>query len=388
VTARWIIPVSSPPIPSGWIRIVDGLIVELGRGSPPVGSQDLGDVAILPRLINAHTHLEFSDLDCPVGEPGISLAGWIGCVLAARNSKTDSQRDQAIKQGMQELWLSGTVLAGEITTPPCRYPQYAGRPELVKFAEVVGLSQARSEERLNAARQHLLENPDGACSPHAPYSVTPLMVDRVVDLSRQSVRPLAMHVAESPDERELLCRGGGPLAETLKSLGVWQEGLFPWGDDPFVTLIDRLAMAPTGLLIHGNDLNGREIDRMAQYPNLSLVYCPRTHDFFRFKPHPIARLLASGVRVALGTDSRASNPDLSLWREAQFLLRHRVDLDPAIVLAMATLHGAAALGGRHLGAIEPGKQALLGSVRTTAVTAEQMYRDFSEQEYEPIEAGD
>jgi cytosine/adenosine deaminase-related metal-dependent hydrolase len=194
-----------------------------------------------------------------------------------------------------------------------------------------------------------------------------------------------MHVAESKDERELLCNGRGPLAETLKTLGVWQDSFFPWGDDPFVDLIDRLATAPAGLLIHGNDLNEREIDRMASHSNLSLVFCPRTHHFFRFDPHPVARFLARGVRVALGTDSRASNPDLNLWREVQFLLRHREDLDPDTVIRMATVHGAEALGRLRLGAIEPGRLAALGCVRTTASTEGQVYRDFRDQDFEPIE---
>ena len=84
LSARWILPVASPAIHGGWIRMVNGRIIEVAAGRPPADSEDLGDVAILPRLINAHTHLEFSSLNLPIGEAGISLAEWVGLVVKSR----------------------------------------------------------------------------------------------------------------------------------------------------------------------------------------------------------------------------------------------------------------------------------------------------------------
>jgi cytosine/adenosine deaminase-related metal-dependent hydrolase len=385
--ARWIIPVSTPPINGGWIRVIDGRIAEVRSGSPPPEAERLGDVAIVPRLVNAHTHLEFSGLRQAVGEPGISLADWIGLVIATRASTGAEDRDQAINRGLLELWRSGTVLAGEITTPPCTYPRGPNQPELVTFAEVVGLSDERASERLNAAAAHLAGAwPDAAISPHAPYSVSRETIDRAIRLARKAGSAIAMHVAESPEERDLLTTGSGPLAATLRNLGVWREALFPWGADPLVDLIDRLAKAPSVLLVHGNNLNPREIEHLSRYQHASVVFCPRTHHFFRFPKHPVAHMLASGVRVALGTDSRASNPDLDVWREVQFLMNHRPDLDPALVIRMATKNGAEALGRVALGSLEPGCIAALGSVRTEASNLEQLFRDFASQPYELIES--
>lgn len=354
-------------------------------GAPPVDAEDLGDVAVLPHLVNAHTHLEFSALEQPIGEPGISLASWIGLVMASRSAADQANKQQAIELGLQELWATGTAIAGEIMTPPAVYPRSQSVPELTTFAEILGLTSERGRERLSAAEAHLMDHQAGACSPHAPYSVSPELLEAAVRLAVRFQRSLAMHVAESPEERELLVNGSGPLAEVLKSLGVWRDGLFPWGADPFRQLVDRLAKSKAVLLVHGNQLNASETEHLAGFGHVTVVFCPRTHHFFRFGTHPVADMLRCGVRVALGTDSRASNPDLNLWKEVQFLLTHRTDLDPADVLRMATWNGAVALGFAGQGAIQPGSCGRLGVVRTAALTVDQLYRDFCDHDYQPID---
>jgi len=197
-----------------------------------------------------------------------------------------------------------------------------------------------------------------------------------------------MHVAESPAERELLSSATGPLAQTLRELGAWCDRAFPWGDDPFRMLIDRLSKAPRVLLIHGNDLSAAEIECLLPHPHITVVYCPRTHQFFDYQKHPVDHMLAAGVRVALGTDSRASNPDLSLWHEVQFLLHQRSDLSPKDVLAMATIGGADALGRGDLGRIEVGCCGDLGLMETSAKTINELYEDMSRRRYRWLSALD
>ncbi len=360
-------------------------IVEVGQGSAPADAEDLGDVALLPGLVNAHTHLEFSDCEAPIGEPGNPLYRWIGQVIAARASTTVEAKANAIAQGLRESAAAGVSLVGEIATLPCEYPSQSDDsksnelPELVTFAETIGLSLPRGQERVAAAKRHLDEQPNAAISPHAPYSTSRPLIEQCVELARQFRCPLAMHVAESPEERELLCVAGGPFAKTLKQLGVWDGALFPWEPEPFEWLIAKLAKAPRALLVHGNDLQTNEIATIAEHPTLSVVYCPRTHAFFGYGEHPVEQLLQRGVRVALGTDSRASNPDLNLWREIQFLLKHRPDLDPQTVLGMGTLEGADALGRTNQGRIQPGGYPHLNRVSTHAKTVEGVFRDFAEQ---------
>lgn len=357
----------------------------MGAGSPPGMSTDLGDVAVLPGLVNAHTHLEFSDLESPLGTRGMSLADWIGQVVRSRHDRSSEQRQGACQMGIVESKRAGVRLIGEISTPPLDYPSIdAGSPVLICFAEVLGLAADRSVERMSAAELHVGKDPTRGWSPHAPYSTARDMIERSVARASEEARPVAMHVAESPDERTLLESATGPLADALRSMGVWENNRFPWPGDPLIDLIDLLSTPPRALLIHGNDLQAAEIERIARYRSITVVYCPRTHDFFGYDEHPVAALLRAGIRVALGTDSRASNPDLNLWREVQYLLRHRQDLRPEQVLRMATRDGADSLGRGELGRIEPAASAALGVVSTASSSTDALYQDLATNDYRPL----
>ncbi|TWU56488.1 Aminodeoxyfutalosine deaminase [Rubripirellula tenax] len=377
LTARWILPLVDEPIEGGWIRVDQDRIVEVSRESVPSGAIDLGDAAILPGLVNAHTHLEFSDLVQPVGHPGIRLSAWIAMVIDQRRKAALHDRDDSIERGIRESQESAVTLIGDIATPPCRYPECNDGPEIVSFAEVLGLSATRSVDRMSAANAHIDADKNAGISPHSPYSTTRETIAACVDEAVRRHRPVAMHVAESPDERELLIAGSGPFFESLKAIGVWREGQFPWGERPFHDLIEMLRKSPSALVVHGNDLQDDEISEIAKHSNMTVVYCPRTHAFFGYPPHPVDRCLAAGVPVALGTDSRASNPDLNLWREVQFLLNHRPDLDPQAVLAMATINGADALMRRQYGRIATGCVARFGTVATEAKSIEDLSADFA-----------
>lgn len=385
LSARWIVPVTSEPIHGGWLEIEGGKVIDFGSGAAPRSAKDLGDVAVLPGLVNAHTHLEFSDCSEMVGFPGISLPEWIGRVVSTRRATDETSRRDAIERGMRECAGTGTCLVGEITTPPCNYPSEPNGLDLISFAEVLGLNSERGRERLDVAIAHLDINGYSGVSPHAPYSTSRDTLEACLHLANTKDRILAMHIAESPYERELLQTGKGLFAEALRSMGVWRDDLFPWPTDPFLWLIEKLAQAPRSLLIHANDLNDAEIAKLAEYPQMTVVYCPRTHHFFQYGPHPVATMLSRGVRVALGTDSRASNPDLNLWSEAQFLWQHRVDLSPQSVLRMATQFGSEALGRNDLGCIRSGCLAKLGCVRSSASTEEELFHDFATHDYVPLD---
>ncbi|MGB7343176.1 MAG: amidohydrolase family protein [Pirellulaceae bacterium] len=379
--ARWIVPVVSEPIQGGWIRIHGNRIVEIQQGKPPKPAIDLGDVAILPGLVNSHTHLEFSDCPQPIGAPGVPLATWIGQVIGARSATTAQSKQAAIANGLQQSVAVGVRLIGEITTPPCDYPE--SEIDIVGFAEVVGLSESRWRDRLQAATDHNERFTSAGWSPHAPYSTSRQAIEACVKRSAAIGRPLAMHVAESPAERELLCGGTGPFADSLRSIGVWQDGVFPWGDDPIVGLIKTLSDAPQVLLVHCNDLRKSEIDAVAMHSNLTVVYCPRTHAFFGYDRHPVAEMLRAGIPIAIGTDSRASNPDLNLWSEVQYLLNNRMDISPHDVLKMATFHGANGLGRPDKGRLAVDAKPGLGIVETNADTIDALFRDMAGNAYRP-----
>jgi aminodeoxyfutalosine deaminase len=377
--ARWIFPISRPPIQGGWVLTHGHAVLEIGKDEPiPSGVpvEDLGDAAILPGLVNAHTHLEFSDLAEPIGHAGIKLYEWISLVVASRKKR---RRDpgKVISAGLAESERAGVRLVGEIATTPWAGFRSRHELELVVFAEILGLSPERADERLAAASAHfskaaVVSGVAGAASPHAPYSTMLDTVRRSVQLASRNRSALAMHVAESAEERELIEHGGGPFAEKLRQMGVYHREYFSRGSGATLELLKILSDAPSSLIIHGNDLRTDELEFIQQQRSMTVVYCPRTHAFFNYPPHPADRLLRNRSPVALGTDSRASNPDLSIWNEVRWLLENRPDICWQNVLAMATIHGANALMRPDLGRIAPGTNSGLIAVAGEADRADQL----------------
>jgi cytosine/adenosine deaminase-related metal-dependent hydrolase len=374
--ARQVFPVDAAPIEDGAVTIEGERIASVGSAHG-VGAcdavLDLGNAAILPGLVNAHTHLEFSDLTQPLGRPGMAFPDWIRAVVAHRRSKVgDSLRESpslerrnAVAAGLAESLRGGVTTLGEIATAGWLAEPFGDSPVAATvFFELIGLRRELIEERLSSATDHLLSTSTDAerswrpgLSPHAPYSVHPQLLAHCIKLARQSASPVAFHLAESRAEIELLRDGSGPFRELLIELGAWDETAIPRGTRP-LDYLKLLARAPRALVIHGNYLAEDEIAELArQAATMSLVYCPRTHAYFGHEPYPLARLLERGVNVALGTDSRASNPDLSLLGEMRHVAA-RGDVPPATAFRLGTLNGAKALGLDHqIGSITAGKQA-------------------------------
>lgn len=371
--ARYVFPVNGPPLVGGAVSILGSRLAAVSSNASP-RAIDLGDVAIIPGLVNAHTHLEFSALGTPLGSRGLEFTVWIRKVIAHRRAAGPQPGDAgqgALEQGAAECIRAGTTTIGEISTQ-ARFADAELPPvELTDFAEVICLDRLRIEEVVSAARSklassHACDHYRPGISPHAPYTVHFELLHRLVDLAAQFGAPLAMHVAESPAERELLATGGGPFRTLLEELGVWQPGAIAERARP-LDYLRALARAPRSLVVHGNDLDAEEIALLAEHrERMAVVYCPRTHAFFGHPPHPLPKLLQAGARVALGTDGRSSNPDLSLLAELRFAAGRFAGIAPQRLLRMATLDGAAALAldGRT-GSLEVGKDANLACVRVT-----------------------
>jgi cytosine/adenosine deaminase-related metal-dependent hydrolase len=226
----------------------------------------------------------------------------------------------------------------------------------VVFYELLGLSRPRAIEAfergfewLNA--HHETDTCRPAWSPHAPYSVHTWLFEQATGLTNAWMRPCATHLAESADELQLLRHRAGPFVDFLTGLGAWDdEGLARSPQE----IIERCLGAGPLLLIHCNCLS----PDTELHSETSVVYCPRTHAAFGHPPHPFRDFLARGVRVALGTDSLASNPDLDLLAEARCIAARYHDFSLATLLRMATLSGAEALGWADaLGSLTPGKSA-------------------------------
>jgi aminodeoxyfutalosine deaminase len=364
--ARYVFPIVGEPIENGFVRVEDGRIAEVGKIPPPGEWLDLGNVALLPGLINAHTHLEFSGLSRPLGTPGMGFVDWIREVIARRRERL-METETALAEGMRQCAQQGVTTVGNIAQwEECEISYENSFADGYRFVECIAPHRSsvpnvadtllrdfpRRQKEKNAAKWRF------GLSPHAPYSVHPDLLKLFATFSVVRKAPLAMHLAESRAEMQLLAEGDGPFRDFLQEREIFDPAVFPGGKRP-LDYLHLFAEAPRLLVIHGNYLDDEEIAFLGKMsPRISVVYCPRTHEFFRHDPYPLEKMLAAGVLVALGTDSRASSPDLSLHAEMRFVAQRYPQISRAKILAIGTLDAARALGrADEIGSLEPGKAA-------------------------------
>lgn len=367
---RWLFDGINPPVEHAVIVINRDQIKSVSTDGEQVDAIDLGNVAVIPGLINTHTHLEFSELVTPI-EPRREFATWIRNVIAERRTRNSGSL-ASVQQGLHETCSTGTTGIAEIATSdwildPALSPS---SQSLIVMREFLGVRPEAVETQLNAARLfveqasgHLgqsrnLQRDQVGLSPHAPYSLHPKLFEGLCEIAEEAGVPVTMHLAESPAEIELLANGTGPLVDLFSSLGIWRDDVIPRQTRP-MDYLKRLAELPRVIVAHGNLLTMEEMEFIAQHPQLSIAYCPRTHAAMQSGEHPWQQMKNLGIRVTLGTDSRASNPDLSLWNELQFLSSRFPNVDASELLKMATSDAAMALGWQNQGRIEPGRAANL-----------------------------
>jgi aminodeoxyfutalosine deaminase len=374
LTARWVFPVSAPPLPGGVVTIDGGRIAAVGPHGSRRADVDLGDVAVIPGLVNAHVHLDLTAMR-GVAPPRLPLPDWLSDVIAYRRSTTPEETDAAIRVGLAECIETGTTLLGDIAGGGASWPILAASGiRATVYYELIGMSEERQEqarEALNDFVRRYQDEPPHVCqmglSPHAPYSAS----QELFGLCTGVTCPVSTHLAESREELQLLAEKGGPFVTFLKGLGAY----YPDQLVESVEWILRFYGEPTSpaVIAHGNYLSP---DAFIS-PDATIVYCPRTHAAFGHAPHPWREFLARGVRVALGTDGLASNPDLDLLAEARFLRERFPDVAGATLLRMATLAGAEALGwAEQTGSLEAGKSADLVVIPTAGRTAEDSHELF------------
>lgn len=370
--AAWLLPIAGPPVRDGWVLVHEGCIAACGGPRDPIPAPESVEeipcderLAVLPGLVNAHTHLELSWLRGRV-PPAPSMPVWISRLLTARGASADTPR-AAVEEAIREMRASGTALAGDVTNTLAAWDAIAdSHLAAVVFFELLGFNAADPRALVKDARRRLddlmpLAWVRAAIVPHAPYSAAPDLLRAVADASAGG--PISIHLGESAEELEFLRTGGGAWRAILEALGAWAPAWQAPRCGP-VEYLDRLGLVTDRLLaVHAVQLADPALARLAE-AGATVVTCPRSNRWVGAGTPPIERFYASGVRVAVGTDSLASVEDLNLFSELAEI-RHLAPAVPAArILRSATLDGADALGfGSHYGSIEAGKRADLIGVR-------------------------
>ncbi len=339
--------------------IEDGRLVAAGEpqaiGAPGGAAMlDLPGHVVLPALVNAHCHLDLSHLGTRPYQG--DFARWIDMIRLGRCSGAGSIA-ASVRRGIELARAGGTALVGDIAGVAGGRPSLVAAQELraaglagVSYLEVFGRG-VKQDGALGALRRALGEAPRRASGvrlgvqPHAPYSCGPELYLGAARLGA----PAATHLAETPEELEFCSRGTGTLAALMEAFGARVPGEAPEGRHPIDVVEPALRAAPF-VAAHVNYAEERHMEVLAR-TRTTVAYCPRASAYFGHplegRPaHPWRTMLAAGVNVALGTDGLPclDTPErISVLDEMRFL--HRRDgADPGVLLRMATVAGATAMG--------------------------------------------
>jgi len=376
--AAWVCPIASPPIRDGWFAVQDGRIARVGTADEPAPqpARDLGRVAVLPGLVNAHTHLELSYLRDRV-PPAADFVSWVKQLIAIRGGRVERPDDpqviDGVRSGVQEARESGTSAIGDISNSLASVgPLHDSGLHGVVFHELLGFDETDGR-LIDQSRQARVDAGDvsrrvrvSVC-PHAPYSVSAALFRAIrSDVDRSGVPITSVHLGESVSEVEMLAAGSGPWPGMLRFIGKMPADWTPPGVGP-VEYLDSLGMLDARtLVVHGVQLQTPALERLAAI-GCTLVTCPRSNQWVGVGAPPIDRFYAAGVRVAVGTDSLASVADLNLFFELKTMRWLAPAVSPRRLLESATIAGAQALGlDADIGTIEAGKRAELIAVDVPA----------------------
>jgi cytosine/adenosine deaminase-related metal-dependent hydrolase len=367
--ARIVVPVSAPPIDDGAVIVAGERIEAVGRFADLRDSDhnitDLGDCILLPGLINAHCHLDYTDM---AGKllPARNFSDWIKAIVALKAEWSYTEFADSWLKGAQMLLRSGTTTVVDIETVPELLPDVTTSTPLrvLSCLELLSVrNRLSARQMVDAAVEKLQSLPAASAglSPHAPYSTSPELLSAAANAARERGWLLTAHIAESADEFEMFVHVRGAMFDWLKS----QRDMSDCGGiSPIAHLARRGVLSPNFLAVHVNYLAAGDVELLAR-SGASVAHCPRSHAYFQHRDFPFEELNRAGINICLGTDSMATmgkssdEPlSLNLISEMRSLANTFPALTPKQILEMATVNAAKALGrAADLGRIAAGAYA-------------------------------
>lgn len=362
--AAWVLPMDRAPIADGAVLLAsDGRIAAVGPDAevpapPGVERLKFPSSALLPGLVNTHTHLELTGLDGEVTEQ--DFPSWIRHVIALKAERLAEDFLAAARQGIRDGWRQGvTTVAdtGDSGAAPRALHELGGSG--ITYLEVFGPHPDQASAQLSGliARLQALAPFAGnrvrlGVSPHAPYSVSGPLYTMVAQLARERGYPIAVHIAESVAESDLLGTASGGFAEAWRGRGIPLPSL-P-GRAPLAWLEEHGVLGPATLCIHVVHASNDDL-ALLRSRGAAVAHCPRSNARHGHGAAPLRSMLDLGIRVGIGTDSVASVAPCDLLAEGR-AAGGLARLRPEGVLRLCTLEGARALGlEREIGSLTPGK---------------------------------
>jgi aminodeoxyfutalosine deaminase len=365
--AKYIVTMDRPqPIEDGFVLIQGSRILQVGRRqdlyfTPSLRMLDLGETVLLPGLINAHCHLDFTAFKGKVKYQG-GFREWLRQMGAIGRAATVAEFKKSVQKGIKESLAYGTTTLCDVASSWESYPLLLKSAlRSFVFFELIDMAQPSTEQYWktfqNRLKNLLHQNPPtDTCgwglSPHTPFTVSKELLRLSKDyLNGHRNIPTTIHVAESGEETKYFKKGSGPMADRIKVLN--PSWTIPHGTTPVQYLSQNGWMPKLDLGVHLNEVNDQDLKSLAKN-RTAVVHCPGSHAYFGHEPFRYAKMKKMRIPVCLGTDSLASNQSLSLFREMR-LFQKNYPVSSEEVLSLVTVKPAQALGlGNALGRVKPG----------------------------------
>ncbi|MEM7167762.1 MAG: amidohydrolase family protein, partial [Planctomycetota bacterium] len=320
ISADWVWTGAGAPLP-GLLRFADGRITEFEPGGrAPTHHGGL----LVAGLVNAHVHL-----DLTFAPEGPQLQGrftdWLLRIKELRDAEGPEGLTAAARDGIQRSLASGCTLLVDYDSGGYSLPALAASPirrlilrEVIRFHDDLDVT-TELRDYIRDVAPNSSDRELRGIAPHAPYTVHPQLLPRLIELAGELEVPWSTHIAEQPWEEDFLCRGEGPFAEFFRGIGIDLERFGVRGETG-ARHLDRRQLLPGGWLVHGNYLHDDEVAAIAA-AGASVVFCPRSHSWFDHAPYPLAALHDAGVPICWGTDGLVSNGELSVLAEMREVRR-------------------------------------------------------------------
>ena len=368
-------------IEAGALITAEGVIKAIGKSKDIIREfsgypiQDHECRILTPALINSHCHLELSYSELAGHDKNQTSYSddptlWIRDLLKERDyysQNTDNAEKQILnhaRQTLQRMSAEGVGFVGDVGNSLSSRLIDEGQSTKVTFLlELLGLTEESEIQSLARIEKVISDDSlDISCTAHAPYSTTPVLIQEIKNGADRQGHIFSIHTAESIQEVEFLRTGAGPFLNFLQERGAW-DGTFVVPEKGSVQYLESLGVLnDKTLCVHVVDVNHEEIEILAAR-KAKICLCPCSNRFLEVGKAPVTEFLAHGILPSLGTDSKASNSALSIWREMCLLREDHPGLLPGTVFSMATRGGAEAWGiDSEMGTLEPGKQAQILTV--------------------------
>ncbi len=387
VRARVVVTMDGPPIDDGAVRVMNGRIAEAGKFSEvaPANDEilDLGECVLLPGLINAHCHLDYTCLRGKIPRQK-SFTNWIRVINAEKAKLTAEDYVTSINAGFAEAQRFGTTTIANLTAFPELIAKINPPIRTWWFAELIDVREPeRANEIVESATDSLKRTENWGLAPHAPFTASENLSRDCQEIALRENILLTTHLAESHEEMEMFRDASGPLYQFMKEIG--REMTDCGYDTPLQSFLRRLHFSQRDpstsfgkmdvwIVAHLNELSESDFDLLREIRHkFSIAHCPRSHAYFGHVAFQFERLQGLGFNVCLGTDSLASNDDLSLFAEMRAFQKEFPKIPAERILEMVTINPARALRRENeLGKVERGF--LADMIALPFTTSENVYQ--------------